>query len=170
MEEFLIGAGLALLIALLAWSDQIRSMQRDTIEAEKYLDEKRKISWKTIKKLYKKKAAPEEILNALNEMLTKQSVENIDDINVITQFRTLYNRSKKLERQYNIKYILVIIMTFLFLLSGIVMFLSDATTVICLLGFITKLNVFLVVICISFALCTLTYTIYLNYSLFEIIE
>lgn len=162
MEEFLIGAGLALLIALLAWSDQIQSMRHETLEAEKYLYEKRKIDWKNIKKLIRKNATPEEKLSALNEMLTKQSVDNISDINIITHFRTLYNKSKYLERLYSYKYRLVIVLTALFFLLGFVTFFLSDEGNLCFIGFNLNVKILPVLICILFALITLFFIIYLN--------
>ena len=35
MEDFLIGTGIALLLVLLGWSEQIKSWHKDTIETEK---------------------------------------------------------------------------------------------------------------------------------------
>jgi hypothetical protein len=164
MEEFLIGVGIALLIALLAWSDQIQSMQRETQEAEKYLDEKRKINWKTIKKLIRRNASPEEKLSALNEMLTKQSAENISDIDIITHFRTLYNKSRFLERLYLVKYLLVIFLTFLFFCMGVVSFFISNESTFCLFNISLKVKLLPVLICILFSISILIFTIYLNFQ------
>ncbi|MBV6419580.1 MAG: hypothetical protein DAHOPDDO_00803 [Ignavibacteriaceae bacterium] len=162
MEEFLIGGGLALLIALLAWSDQIQSMQRETREAEKYLLEKRKINWIKIKKMIRKEANPTQILETLNELLTKESFENIDDINVITHFKSLLKKSNQLEHLYTVKYILVIVLTASFFLSGFISFFLNKNCLICILTFSLNLKFLPVIICILFSLFVLSFVIYLN--------
>lgn len=162
MEEFLIGAGLALLIALLAWSDQIQSMQHETREAEKYFFEKRKINWIKIKKMIREKATPTQILETLNELLKKESFENIDDINVITHFKLLLKKSNQLEHLYILKYILVIVLTASFFLSGFISNFLNENCKVCILTFSLNLKILPVIICILFSLFVLSFVIYLN--------
>jgi hypothetical protein len=120
MIELLFGGGIALLISLLAWSDQIRGLHKETLEAEQILLDNRKIKYREIKKLLRKKESPEVILNKLTEVLKKNSTENIIDLELILKYRSLDRKLQKLELLSNLKYYSIIGLTACFFISGTV--------------------------------------------------
>jgi len=89
MSEFLFGAGLALLITLLAWSDQLRSLHKDTLEAEKLMFGKRNVDWRLIKSVLKDISEPNETLKRLKEIFDKSSSKSFENISIIYQFRSI---------------------------------------------------------------------------------
>jgi len=162
MAEFLIGTGIALLLAIIAWSDQIRNLHKDTVEAEKYLFENRKLNWKYIRLLIRKKGTPEEILDAINIILKDKSDSEIKDIRLIYTFNELDNKRKRLERLYNKKYYLVFILTFLFFSSGIAELFIKSCNKIWILGLEIASELVPVFICILFSFAILIFVILLN--------
>jgi len=163
MEELLIGAGLALLIALLAWSDQILSLHKETVEAEETLEKKRSLNWKLIKVLLRKNPEPKQILATLNKMLTKESKDSLEDIQIIHTLITLEDEAKKLERLYKKKYIFVVILTSLFFIGGIITWLINPCKKFEIIGLIIKYNYLPFLGCILFSLFILIYIVYLNF-------
>jgi len=125
VEEFLIGTGIALLLALLGWSEQIKSWHKDTMETEKAFCEERNINWSQIRQLIRTDAPAVKKLKVLGNLLKIEALTNIQDVNLIGEFMNLDKKRSKLEDLYKIKYKLVLIMTFLFLLSGIINYFVD---------------------------------------------
>ena len=69
VTELLMGAGIALFIAILAWGNQIRSVQKDTREIERELIETKKLSWQDIRFLIRE-----------NELLEDRSEYGEEDL------------------------------------------------------------------------------------------
>jgi uncharacterized membrane protein len=164
MQELLIGAGFALLIALLAWSDQILSLHKETIEAEDTLEKKRSLNWRIIKVLLRKKPEPELILATLNEMLTKESEDSLEDIQIIQTFINLDEKAKGLRFLNKVKYILVVILTFSFFIGGVATLFINSSSTFNIFGFTINHNIIPFVICVLFSLFILVYIVILNFK------
>jgi len=163
MEGILFGGGLGLFIALLAWSDQIKSLHRDTLEAEKQLKKSRNLDWKNIKILIRKEAPQEKVLKALNKMLKKDSEDNIVSIEILHRFVTLDTKAKQLEGLYNRKYNSVIGLTILFISSGIVSWFIKDDCVIVELGKVSIMCGWIpAIVCLLSVLATVFFILYLN--------
>ncbi len=163
MEELLFGVGIALLISLLAWSDQIRSLYRETVEAESILLNNRSINYKIIKKLLRKKEDPQVILNTLTEMLKKNSSENIIDLELLLKFRNLDRKLQNLENLSNLKYYFVIGLTGCFLISGIIFPQINACSTFSILSWAIHFANLPFIICITFCGLLLAFLVYLNF-------
>lgn len=133
MEGFLIGAGLAFLVALLGWSEQIRSLRKDTIEAEKEFSKKRNIEWHHVRKIIRINGSASKKLLSLNKLLREKALSEIGDVEIIDGFCTLEEKRHELENLYKTKYILILILTFLFFISGLVN---------CCIGSCSKIKIF----------------------------
>lgn len=162
MEELLFGSAIALLIALLAWSDQIRGLHKETLEAESTLLTVRGINWKIIKRLLRKKEEPDVILAELNNMLNKGSSQNLNDLQIILNFRKLDHRLQYLELLNDLKYYLVIVLTALFFISGIIL----PNIKECSSFFIFKWKIFYsslpLIVCMIFCGALLAFLVYLS--------
>lgn len=120
MEGFLIGTGMALLLVLIGWSEQVKSWHKDTIEAEKEFSKSHNLKWKEIRPLIRTETLPVKKLKALNKLLIKKSLKEVQDVKIIEKLLTLDKERNQLENFYRIKYKLIFIMTILYFSSGII--------------------------------------------------
>jgi hypothetical protein len=162
MEELLFGGGIALLISLLAWSDQIRGLHKETLEAEQILLQNREINYREIKRLIRRNEPPQVILDKLSEVIKKDSKENIIDLELILKYRSLDKKLQILESLSNIKYYFIIGLTACFLISGIISSLINA----CRSFFIQNITIHLSSIpfisCMFLCGLLLAFLVYLN--------
>lgn len=162
MEEFFFGAGIALLISLVAWSDQIRSLHKETLEAESLLYTNRNINWRRIKQLIRKKVDPQTILDELNRMLKKESSENIDNIELILKLRSIDKKLRYLENLHNLKYNFILFLTAAFLIAGVVYPQINSCSTFSLLKMQIHFQVLPFTFCITFCGLLLIFLVYLN--------
>jgi hypothetical protein len=162
MLELLFGAGIALLISLLAWSDQIRGLHKETLEAEQILLENRKINYREIKKLLRKNEPPEVILNKLSEVIKKDSTENIIDLELILKYRNLDRKLQNLELLSNLKYYYIIGLTACFFISGIIFPTINPTNTFTILCTTIHYSDLPFIICMLFCGFLLGFLVYLN--------
>jgi hypothetical protein len=113
---FLIGSGFALFVALLAWSEQIQSMKKDTRDLEAKFISSTTVDKRVFFSLMKS-ADPEDQLDALTQLLASSKLRTVPDVKVLGLFRTWYSQSQRLERYYLWKYRLTVGLT-LFLFGG----------------------------------------------------
>ena len=162
MVELLFGAGIALLISLLAWSDQIRGLHKETLEAEQILLENRKFNYKEIKKLIRRSESPQVILDKLSEVIKKDSTENIIDLELILKYRNLDRKLQKLESLSNLKYYLIISLTACFFISGIVFPTINSSITFTFLCTTIHYSIIPFIICMLFCGFLLGFLVYLN--------
>jgi len=162
MEEFLIGAGVALLLALLAWSDQIKNLHNETLDLEKDFSENRKLRLRKIRTITRAESSVSKRITAINNLLQNSELKEKEDVQIIERLIALDSDRFKLERQYKIKYHLVIILTYLFLIAGIVNYFIDDTssfqvcTIVILTEFIS------ILVCVVFLIAVLLFITNLN--------
>lgn len=164
MSEFLFGAGLALLITLLAWSDQLRSLHKDTLEAEKLMSSKRNVDWRLIKSVLKDVSEPNETLKQLKEIFDKSSSKSFENIKIIYHFRFLDRQSRRLKVFYQIKYYLIILLTLGFFIGGIVTFFISEQKFLCLFNTTILFNRIPSIICVLFSVVILLYIVFLYFK------
>lgn len=162
MEEFLIGAGLALLLALIAWSDSIRILHKDTLALEKDFSIKRDLDLRKIRLLIRNETALARRITTLNTLVYSSKIDKRQDIDIINQLINLDKDRRKLERSYRIKYALIIILTNLFFASGITNYFINDKSKLSL--YIARINVEFIpiIICILFIYVILFYILHLN--------
>ncbi len=162
MEEFLIGTGVALLLALIGWSEQIRSLHRETLKAERDFSEKRNINWDHVRKIIRGTAPAKEKIVALNKLLREKSVLKKDDIKIINQFYNLGKKRIDIEKLYNIKYILILVLTFLFFISGVINYFIESCSEFKLFGLKVPTEFICIFSCVGFSIGILCFVIHLN--------
>jgi hypothetical protein len=117
---FLFASGLALFIALLGWSDQIRGIDNDTKELEQRFLEKTQIERRDFLQIVKSES-PNDQFRALTRLLTDGKIQNKDEAEVLKDFATEWNSQwSAIERLSNWKYNLTIVLTFVLFGTGII--------------------------------------------------
>ncbi len=167
MAELLFGAGIAMLIAILAWSDQISSLHKDTLEAENLLSAKRNVDWKIVRSILKNISDPNESLKKLKEVFDKSSSKNIENIDIIYQLRYLGRQSRRLKVYYQIKYYLTILLTLSFFVGGTLAFLIRDSEYLCLFKIKISRNFLPGIFCILLSVAVLVYIVFLNLKEFR---
>lgn len=167
MIELLFGAGIAMLIAILAWSDQISSLHKDTLEAEKLMFTKRNVDWRLIKSILKNINDPNETLKKLKDIFDKSSSKSFENIKIIYQFRSLDRQSRRLKVCYQIKYFLIILLTLSFFVGGTIAYFTSGSKYLCLLNTKVSQNSLPGMFCILFSVAVLIYIVFLNLKEFN---
>lgn len=158
----MIGTGIALLLALIGWSEQIRSLHRETLEAEKEFSKKRNMEWSHVRKIIRGTAPAKEKILALNKLLREKSVKRIEDIQIINQFYELDKKRIELDKLSNVKYRLILALTFLFFTAGIINYFIESCIRLKILGLHIPLEFIPIMACILFSMGILCFVIYLN--------
>lgn len=162
MEEFLIGAGLALLLALLAWSDQIKNLHKETLDLEKEFSQNRSLPLRKIRKIIRSESRPAQRISAINNLLKNSEIKEKKDIEIINSLINLDPDRLNLEKLNKRKYRLVIALTYLFIISGMVNYFIIDTSSFNLFCLQIKLDFIAISACIVLLLLIITFTAYLN--------
>lgn len=115
---FLFGSGVALFVALLGWSDQIRGFDKDTRELEKdflittELDKQQFLS-------VIKAATPLEKLASLTAVMRSEKLKSADNVVLLDIFKQWHEDWTHLQHVSNHKYNLTVTLTITFLFSGL---------------------------------------------------
>ena len=116
---FLFGSGLALFIALLGWSDQIRGINRDTRDLETRFLQTTGIQKADYLSIVKP-TSPEERLAAITEIMASGKPKTVAHVEVLKIFTEWHGAWTKLEALSVWKYRLAVILTWTLLLAGTV--------------------------------------------------
>jgi hypothetical protein len=162
MEQFLIGTGIALLMVLIGWSEQIGNLHKDTMEVEKEFSNDRKVKWSKIRPLIRSNSTPEQKLKALNIIVEESNFQDTKDIDIMGKLSELDEKRCQLESLYNIKYILILCLTSLFFISGTINYFISASCKTNLFWFEIPTEFIFIFICVIFSFGILFYNIYLN--------
>lgn len=162
MDEFLIGTGIALLLVLIGWSEQIKSWHKDTREAERDFSRERNIKWNKIRPLLRTNTSAIKKLKALNALLKEKSLQEVQDVNIIGKFISLDKKRAEIESLYKIKYRLIFALTISFFLSGIInYFIADNSRIKILIVQIPG-DFFAIFFCMLFSVCLLCFNSHLT--------
>lgn len=124
---FLFGSGLAIFIALLGWSDQIRGFDNDTKELEQRFLNKTRIKKRDFLEIVRPKS-PEEQLAAFARVDSEGRIENAETIDVLRTFAEELNQPwSRVERLFRWKYKLTIALTIILFLTGIISLFTTPT-------------------------------------------
>jgi hypothetical protein len=134
---FLFASGLALFVALLGWSDQIRGINKDTREMEHKFLGTTKVDRPLFLSIVRP-ASPDEQLTALTEILASGKLKTVAAVEVLQIFQTWHREWTTLERLSVWKYRLSIMLTYLLFAVGGLSLLVDPHTELPLLGFHIK--------------------------------
>jgi len=124
---FLFASGLALFIALLGWSDQIRGFDNDTKELEQRFLNKTQIKKRDFLEIVRPKS-PEEKLAAFARVDSEGRIENAETIDVLRTFAEELNQPwSRVERLFKWKYKLTVALTIVLFLTGIISLFTTPT-------------------------------------------
>jgi hypothetical protein len=121
---FLLASGLALFVALLGWSDQIRGINKDTREMEQKFLETTKVDRAVFLSVVKP-ASPDEQLAALTEILISGKLKDVAKVEVLQIFQTWHRKWTTLERLSVWKYRLSVILTYFLFAAGALSLFAD---------------------------------------------
>lgn len=116
---FLFGSGLALFIALLGWSDQIRGIDKDTRELEDRFLNKTQIDKKHFIEIVKS-GDPNQQIVALTQAINDGKITNPVSAEVLQMFDGYIAKLRPLEKLSDCKYVLTIVLTIVLFVCGIV--------------------------------------------------
>ena len=118
MTLFLFGGGVALFVALLGWSDQIKGINSDTRELERRFLTTTGIDRKVFLSVVRSES-PAENLRALTEIYSSGKLKTAPDIEVLGIFQNWNRKWTALERLSKWKYRLSIVLTYSLFLGGL---------------------------------------------------
>jgi hypothetical protein len=124
---FLFGSGLALFVALLGWSDQIRGINSDTKNLATTFVEKTKISRKHFLSAVKP-ASPDEQLIALTALMVSKKLTTVPNVELLSKFKQWNEQWGKLESLSSRKYDLTMALTMSLFLAGVASLFTNASS------------------------------------------
>ncbi|MCJ7504740.1 MAG: hypothetical protein MUP80_17025 [Acidobacteriia bacterium] len=122
---FLLGSGLALLITLLGWSDQIRNFNRDSIDLMDKFVEKTGIR-KTDFQRFLRSTNPTDRLAAVTAMMNSGKLKTVEDVELTGLFNQLGDISKHLGGLCSRKYFFTLCLTGCMFATGTVSLFTTA--------------------------------------------
>jgi hypothetical protein len=114
---FLFASALALFVALLGWSDQIRGINRDTKDLEARFLAETGIDKRDFLSVVRPKVQGEQ-LAALTKLLRAGRIQSKTKMDLLPAFKSWYCEWSKLEKVSGLKYGLAIALTIAFFLAG----------------------------------------------------
>ena|SRR6266404_4083668 len=114
---FLLASGLALFIALLGWSDQIRGIDQDTRDLEQRFLKKTSINKRNFLDIVKSKS-PDDRLIALTQAVNDGKITTKVSVEVLQAFTTYVSQWSRLERLSALKYNMTIALTIALFVAG----------------------------------------------------
>jgi hypothetical protein len=142
---FLFGGGLAIFIALLAWSDQIRGIDKDTKELEQRFLEHTGIEKRHFLRIVKPES-PDDRGLALTEVLTAGRIKSRDSAEVLRIFTTWNREWSRIVCLSAWKYYLTITLALVFFLAGIGSLFTDPTRQVPLIFITARVEMVILVI------------------------
>ena len=122
---FLFGSGLALFVALLGWSDQIRGINKDTKDLESKFLENTKIRKDDFLAVVKV-TAPAEQLHAIANLMGSERLTTVSSVELLSLFKKWNEQWGDLERLSSRKYDLTIALTVSLFLAGVASLFTNA--------------------------------------------
>jgi len=155
LSLFLFGSGLALFVALLGWSDQIRGINRDTRQLEEKFLATTKIDRRAFLSVVKP-GSPDVKLTALTQILVSGKVKTVAAVEVLKIFQMWHRKWTALEALSAWKYRLSVALTYVLFLAGLLSLFVDSHAAVSLLHFRVRALLLVLVIPMSGFLAILT--------------
>lgn len=146
---FLFASGLALFVALLGWSDQIRAIDKDTKEMESCFLEDTGMKKRDFLRIIKPESADEQLV-ALTEMVSAGKFKTKDSVQLLHKF-TKWEREWSdgwpyLERLTTLKYNLTITLTIALFIAGTVSLFTTPTEKLRLCGLHVRIEMLVLMV------------------------
>ena len=158
------GSGFALFLVLLAWGNKIIEPRQEISELEDEFVNAFKVSKRKFKPLvsksYEKLSTSPldgflEQVNSMVDMMDK--LKGPDDVEVIKKFQLLHHKRGELEKFYNSRYMLSLVLTFISFISGSLSIYNGSSSGVEVNGFFTmSFNLIYLIIFIGFVFSMLT--------------
>lgn len=142
---FLFGSGLALFVALLGWSDQIRGINRDTKDLASKFMEKTKIRRQDFLSAVKP-TSPDEQLIALTALMVSRKLTTVPDVELLSKFKQWNEQWGSLERLSSRKYDLTMALTISLFLAGAASLFTKASSRLHIRNLSARLEVLLLIV------------------------
>ena len=114
-------------MALLAWSEQIRSMTREARDLEGHFLERYKLTREQLRRVLNP-VSPADKLRGLGEIMKSGKLASALDVKALAHFETFLAKSDSLRTLHRSKYWLAVILTVSLFLAGIASILIRPTT------------------------------------------
>lgn len=150
---FLFGSGVALFVGLLAWSDQIKGMDKDTRELESNFLSVTKLDKKQFLSVVKA-PTPQAELKALTEVWRTNLLVKPNYVSLLGIFKDWYREWNHLQRVSSYRYNLTIALTITFFSSGILSLHSNPNRCLAFGHFFVREEL-LILLCPSLIMCIL---------------
>ena len=160
---FLFGSGVALFVALLGWSDQIRGINNDTREIETRFLDATQIDKSVFLSIVRPKT-PDEQLVALTEILVSKKPRTAAAVEVLPIFQEWHQKWTSLESLSAWKYRLSVYLTYTLFASGFLSALVNPNIVVSAYYFHARMIFFILVIPMAGFLVILTIVAVANYK------
>lgn len=111
LSSFFLGAGIAMITALIGWSNQIKETQTETKRIEKLFTHKLELKYPEFKKTISKNVTDDienEIFSFLNtyQKVIKKDLKNSEkNTELLSEFKVVQEKFEKLKKKYNLKYL-----------------------------------------------------------------
>ncbi len=130
---FLLGSGIAFLIALLAWGEQIRSLAKDTRDLQRQFQDKHNVHPGSFRTITDPSAKPVDRIFELAKIVADGTVSEADQFALLQLFLDWKPLARRLNHQYQLKYRLTVLLTIALLVTGLlsVWLPSDARIGLC---------------------------------------
>ncbi|MBU2503539.1 MAG: DUF2207 domain-containing protein [Nanoarchaeota archaeon] len=119
IEGFLLASGFALLVVMLGWASQITSKSKETKEIEREFLEKANLKSDKYKKIINEAGSTEDSFSALVDFLYSSKKE---DVEIFEKIKNIKEDLASLDRKYNYRFWILLIMSASLFLFGIVAF------------------------------------------------
>lgn len=117
--DFLLGAGLAFLIVVLGWGDQIRGTQEKILTQEREYLNTLRLKWGEVQALFRDSGDQTTRLAALLRLIGRESVANVVNIQLVADFEKLAKIRAILENMYRRRFNLVLAASVCMLVFGL---------------------------------------------------
>jgi len=166
METYLLGYGFAVVLALISWSDNIKDIQKETREIETEFAKKKGTSYTKIRIILSQQRgiSLEKRIDSLISFFRKTGPDReIDEIlTVIKEFRQLFELRVKLENYIQLKFRMIVILAFYFIISGVAACCISNTCYVYVFKIKVLVEYLFIILLIPYFIFLLFYLIFLN--------
>ena len=156
IASFFLGIGITLFIALLGWSDQIRTPQKESKQLEKEFMERHGIDWEDLRYLVREgnKVTPTKRVKSLMSLMEKRQLESNGIVNHFDVLKNIDKSKEKIEKINMLKYEHTIYLTILSFVFGIGSMITNLVFRGALIEYVVDIIFIVVVVMFVFSICS----------------
>lgn len=157
---FLFGSGFALFVALLGWSEQIRTVSKETRTLENSFLKKHSLNRSQFLQMIRSDD-PTKQAQALTEIMQSGTLQTVDQVKLLGYFKQWQNKLTELESLYGKKYSLSIGLTIYLFVAGALSIFSSTVSLPAISLYFFSLSITTLIVIIFLLLITSVLTIIL---------